>query len=124
MRPIELLILDDDRERREQLLAVLRQAGHRAVAAGDSTAAAEALGTGGSELLVLDLRRPDLDLARLSELLAPSVRSEPESLEAVERRQIAVALRYTEGNRRRAAHLLGISRSTLLHKLRRYGLAD
>jgi DNA-binding protein Fis len=31
-------------------------------------------------------------------------------------------LRYTEGNRRRAAQLLGISRSTLLHKVRKYGL--
>ena len=27
------------------------------------------------------------------------------------------------GNKRQAAHLLGISRSTLLHKVRKYGLA-
>jgi DNA-binding protein Fis len=33
-------------------------------------------------------------------------------------------LRYTDGNKRQAAHLLGISRSTLLHKVRKYGLAD
>jgi polyisoprenoid-binding protein YceI len=32
-------------------------------------------------------------------------------------------LRHTGGNKRRAAHLLGISRSTLLHKVRKYGLA-
>ena len=47
---------------------------------------------------------------------------EPDSLEAAERRHIALMLRYTEGNRRRAAQLLGISRSTLLHKVRKYGL--
>ena len=32
-------------------------------------------------------------------------------------------LRHTGGNRRRAAQLLGIARSTLLHKLRKYRLA-
>ena len=32
-------------------------------------------------------------------------------------------LRHTGGNKRQAAHLLGISRSTLLHKVRKYGLA-
>jgi DNA-binding protein Fis len=32
-------------------------------------------------------------------------------------------LRHTHGNKRQAAHLLGISRSTLLHKVRKYGLA-
>ena len=32
-------------------------------------------------------------------------------------------LKHTGGNKRQAAHLLGISRSTLLHKVRKYGLA-
>jgi DNA-binding protein Fis len=32
-------------------------------------------------------------------------------------------LRHTGGNKRQAAYLLGISRSTLLHKVRKYGLA-
>jgi DNA-binding protein Fis len=31
-------------------------------------------------------------------------------------------LRHTRGNKRQAALLLGISRSTLLHKVRKYGL--
>ena len=48
--------------------------------------------------------------------------SEPDSLDAAERRHIALTLRYTGGNRRRAAQLLGISRSTLLHKVRKYDL--
>ena len=48
----------------------------------------------------------------------------PDSLDAAERRHIALTLRYTGGNRRRAAQLLGISRSTLLHKVRKYGLGE
>ena len=46
-----------------------------------------------------------------------------ESLDAAERRHIAVTLRFTAGNKRRAAELLGIARSTLLHKVRKYGLS-
>lgn len=33
-----------------------------------------------------------------------------------------MTLAHTRGNKRQAALLLGISRSTLLHKIRRYGL--
>ncbi|MDZ4674937.1 MAG: helix-turn-helix domain-containing protein [Gemmatimonadota bacterium] len=46
----------------------------------------------------------------------------PESLAEMERRHIARTLGYTGGNRRDAARLLGIARSTLLAKIRRYGL--
>jgi DNA-binding NtrC family response regulator len=40
-----------------------------------------------------------------------------------ERRAIVDALRATGGNKLRAARLLGIARSTLLEKVRRFGLA-
>lgn len=46
----------------------------------------------------------------------------PESLEAAERRHIAAVLRFTGGNKRKAALLLGVARSTLLAKVRRYAL--
>lgn len=46
----------------------------------------------------------------------------PGTLEAAERRHIAATLRHTHGNKRRAAHVLGIARSTLLAKVRKYGL--
>ena len=43
-------------------------------------------------------------------------------LDAAEKEHIASALRHTRGNKRQAAHLLGIARSTLLAKVRKYGL--
>jgi len=55
-----------------------------------------------------------------------------ESLEAIvrlaseeaERKHIVAVLDQTHGNRTKAAEILSISRSTLWHKLRRYGLED
>ena len=105
------------------MLALLRGAGHHAAVAPDGVAAAEALSRPGFDLLLLDLAWPELNLARLREALASSPEAEPESLDAAERRHIAVTLRFTAGNKRRAAELLGIARSTLLHKVRKYGLS-
>jgi DNA-binding NtrC family response regulator len=123
MTPMHLLVLEHDPLRREALLGTLRSAGHHAVAAPDGPAAAAAIGLPGFDALLLDLGLPDLELARLREVLAPTEPVTPDSLEAAERRHIALALRHTGGNKRQAAHLLGISRSTLLHKVRKYGLA-
>lgn len=102
---------------------MLRAAGHHAVAAPSGVAAAAALEAPGFEALWLDLGIPELDLARLREALAPADPVDPGPLEEAERRHIALMLRHTGGNKRQAAHLLGISRSTLLHKVRKYGLA-
>jgi polyisoprenoid-binding protein YceI len=123
MTPMHLLVLEHDPERREALLGTLRSVGHHAVAAPDAPAAAAAIGLPGFDALVLDLGVPDLDVGRLREALAPTEPAAPDSLEAAERRHIALMLRHTGGNKRQAAHLLGISRSTLLHKVRKYGLA-
>ena len=51
-----------------------------------------------------------------------SARPTPESLDSAEARHIAAMLRFTRGNKRKAALLLGIARSTLLAKIRRYHL--
>jgi polyisoprenoid-binding protein YceI len=123
MTPMHLLMLEPDPERRDALLSVLRSAGHHAVAAPDAPAASAAIGLPGFDALLLDLGLPELDMARLREALAPAEPVPPDSLEAAERRHIALMLRHTGGNKRQAAHLLGISRSTLLHKVRKYGLA-
>jgi DNA-binding NtrC family response regulator len=124
MSPLHILILERDPTRAEELLGLLRTAGHRAAAAPDAPAAALAIGVPGFDTLVLDLAVPDLDVSLLRQALAPSQPAEPISLAEAERRQIALTLRYTDGNKRRAATLLGISRSTLLNKIRKYGLMD
>ena len=103
-------------------MSLLRAAGHHVAAAPDGAAAAAAVGVPGFDLLVLDLHRPELDLAALRQAVHPAEPAMPDSLDAAERRHIALVLRYTGGNKRKAAQLLGISRSTLLHKVRKYGL--
>lgn len=122
MPPLHVLLLDRDPERREQVLGLLRAAGHQAAAAPDGPAAAQAVGEPGFDALLIDLTWPELDLDYLRRALAPDRPAEPDSLEHAERRHIAFVLGHTGGNKRRAAALLGISRSTLLHKVRKYGL--
>lgn len=122
MKPLHFLLLDRNPERREELVALLRGADHQAVAAPDARAAAEAIGEAGFDALLLDLALPDLDLPALRRAIFPADSAEPESLEAAERRHLALVLRHTAGNKRKAAQLLGISRSTLLNKVRKYGL--
>jgi len=125
-RPV--LIVSNDRTRAEQLAEPLRHAGTAVTTEthGPSAAAVLAAATVGAPgegpgLLMLDLSLPELDLQRLREALGESA-PPPEPLEAVERRQIAAMLRHTAGNRRKAAQLLGLARSTLLAKIRRYHL--
>jgi len=124
MLPLHVLVLSKGGERRDALVSALRGAGHQVVSGADAPAAAEAIGSAGFDALVLDLGWPELEPARLREAVAPATRIEPDSLAAAERRHIALTLRYTGGNRRRAAQLLGISRSTLLNKVRKYELDE
>jgi len=51
----------------------------------------------------------------------PPPRFTPLPLVEVERRHLAATLEHTGGNKRQAALLLGIARSTLQQKVRRYG---
>lgn len=124
MSPLHVLVLSGRAERRDALVTALRGAGHQVVSVPDPPAAAEAIGSAGFDALVLDLDWAELEPARLREALAPADPAEPDDLEAAERRHIALVLRYTGGNRRRAAQVLGISRSTLLHKVRKYDLDE
>jgi len=51
-------------------------------------------------------------------------RHTPMTLDEMERQQIERALRYHAGNRTRASKELGISRATLINKIKLYGLTD
>jgi DNA-binding NtrC family response regulator len=124
MKPLHFLVLARDPEQREQLVALLRQADYQAQAAPDGESAAGGIGSDGFDGLVLDLNVPDLDVPALRRALSPARSAEPDSLEVAERRHLALVLRHTAGNKRQAAHLLGISRSTLVNKVRKYGLGE
>ncbi len=126
---LHLLLLDRDAERRQSVAELLRGAGHQVLGTEAAGLVAEMLvappgdATPPFDALVLDLSHPGLDLAALREAIHPESATPPDSLEAAERRQIVRALQHTEGNKRRAALVLGISRSTLLNKIRRYAIA-
>jgi DNA-binding NtrC family response regulator len=122
MKTSHVLVLDRDPARRDNLVRALKAEGLVPVVADGPLEAARALGVPGLDLALIELGLPDLVLTSLQAALAPSQPTEPEPLDAVERHHIARALQYTGGNKRRTAHLLGIARSTLLAKVRKYGL--
>lgn len=103
-----LVILDEGDTTLGPLAIFLRDAGHQ-VRVASPLIAAELLKPGGDPFDAV-LRPP-----------TPLVHA-PAPLEDAERRHIAITLQHTRGNKRQAAHLLGIARSTLLAKVRKYAL--
>jgi transcriptional regulator of acetoin/glycerol metabolism len=103
-----LMILDDEDTTLTPFATELRTGGHE-VQVAPPTVAAGLLAAGGESFDAV-LQAPHPQLAAT----AP--------LDDAEKTHIAAALRYTRGNKRQAAHLLGIARSTLLAKVRKYGL--
>jgi DNA-binding NtrC family response regulator len=66
----------------------------------------------------------DLTADIKSSIPSPAVKSDRQSLAEMEREHILQILHTTEGNKTRAAEILGISKKTLYHKLREYGLME
>ncbi|HKV70404.1 MAG TPA: helix-turn-helix domain-containing protein, partial [Gemmatimonadales bacterium] len=75
--------------------------------------------------MILARGQPQIALEHLpAELRRPTAgsRHQPQSLADVEKSQIERALRHHGGNRTRAAKELGISRATLINKIKAYSL--
>lgn len=106
MRPLHIRLLAGHPEREDvaALREALRAGGH-VVIGDDATAVPQGVS-------------PNPDFVVTEGAAQPT----PESLEAAEAKHLAAVLRYTRGNKRQAAFILGIARSTLLAKIRRYGL--
>ena len=60
-RPARVLVVDDEPEMAQAVVAILRRAGHQATALCDGDRAREAVAAGGPDLLVTDLRMPGVD---------------------------------------------------------------
>ncbi len=106
MRPlhVRLVVSDPHRDDVEALRAALRSAGHVVVHDDVSVVPPDVA--------------PNPDFVVNEASASPA----PESLDRAEARHIAAVLRFTSRNKRQAALLLGIARSTLLAKIRRHHL--
>jgi len=102
-----LFLLDESDASLAPLASTLRDAGHHVRVAGAAEAA--------------ELLRSSHEYDAVVRVNAPGAGA-PTPLEDAENVHIAATLRHTRGNKRQAAHLLGIARSTLLAKVRKYGL--
>jgi Fis family transcriptional regulator len=120
MKPLLVLVLDGDSERRQEMALLLRHAGHQVTLSDNAVPGDTELRS--FDLLLLDPDLPTVDHAALRQAISSTEPMAPDSLQEAERRHLALVLRHTSGNKRKAAHLLGISRSTLLNKVRKYGL--
>jgi len=123
MKAKTILVVHHDPVCREELVSMLRGSGYTTLAV-DSVGGAAIQLEGELDLMLLDLKQPGVDRDAVRRALSVADVVEPDSLEAAERRHLSRVLRHTAGNKRRAALILGISRSTLLNKVRKYQLED
>jgi DNA-binding NtrC family response regulator len=71
---------------------------------------------------VLDISFPDWERVLTDRLHAGSTELYAEALTVMERQLLTRVLRHTGGNQLQAAHILGITRNSLRHKLRALGI--
>lgn len=121
-RKLNILVASESEVLTRALGDCLRAQGHDLVIHEQASAVSEALAAPGVDAVVFDADLTGVDWDQFRAAFASDRPVVPESIDAVERRHIAATLRFTGGNRRNAAQLLGIARSTLLAKIRKYGL--
>ncbi|MBM4187128.1 MAG: hypothetical protein FJ206_07430 [Gemmatimonadetes bacterium] len=121
-RQLSVLIASERETLTRVLAESLAQQGCRPVIEETVAGAGGVLGNGGADVVVIDGQLPGVQWESVRAAFEPDRSGHPEPLDAVEKRHIAATLRYTRGNRRNAAQILGIARSTLLAKIRKYGL--
>jgi len=120
MESKHVIVAEPDPHARGEIAEAFHGLGYHVITAEDAHLAGEALTAADAQYLVLGLNFPRVDLDALRRAIDPAGSAEPLSLDAVERRHIESVLQQTGGNRSRTARLLGISRSTLHAKIRRY----
>ena len=121
----EVLLVSAHEGKAEDVVRTLRDAGYHTVICRDPTHLREALAEHHEDMMLLDLDLSGLDRAVLAEAFTSRQSgSPPLSLEDVVRRHVISVLHFTQGNKRRAAQILGIARSTLIQKVRRLGVED
>ncbi len=90
---------------------------------GDVPLAVDAMQRGATDFLTKPVELSALSIAVQRALARVAVRpSGPTTLDAIERAHIAQVLQAHRGNRTHTARALGISRATLIKKIRDYGL--